>query len=162
MQDLIRHLPAVIFEYAIHPNGDEGFNYISEGCANILGLKPEALRQDHVLLYSIVHEDDLPFLKKGIEQTSARKGTWLWKGRVYVKSEIKWVEFRSNDEVTREGVILRRGIIQDVDSDNNRTVEEPQGYQKEDRSAVQEKHKSQPFFCRNQSDRLCRRAEATM
>jgi PAS domain-containing protein len=63
MQDLIKHLPAVIYEYAVHPNGDRQFNYISPSAETILGLKPEEVLKNYSALDAIIHVEDLPSLK---------------------------------------------------------------------------------------------------
>lgn len=114
MQDVIKHLPAVIYEYAVHPNGNTRFNYISPNSQSILGLSADAIMRDQEVIYSIVHEEDLVYLKDSALQSREEGVEWHWQGRVNVNGKIKWVEFRSNHEVQPDGVILRRGIIQDI------------------------------------------------
>jgi PAS domain S-box-containing protein len=129
MQDLIKHLPAVIYEYAIYPNGDGRFNFISDTSTEILGLSPETFKLDHSALYSIVVEDDLPGLKKLLSQKQSQEKTWMWKGRIRVGTEIKNFEIRSNDEEIEDGVILKRGIIQVVGALDEVHVDESGGYE---------------------------------
>jgi PAS domain S-box-containing protein len=114
MQDLFKHLPAVIYEYQVHPDGTRGFNYMSNACETILGLKAEDVVRDYRVLDNIIHEDDLHYLKDTATESRDRGSEWHWQGRVRVRGEIKWVEFRSNHEVQADGVIIRRGIIQDI------------------------------------------------
>jgi PAS domain S-box-containing protein len=114
MQDVIKHLPAVIYEYAVHPNGEKRFNYVSPNSQRILGLTAQAIMADENEMYSIVHEEDLLYLKDTALQSREEGGEWHWQGRVRVNGSVKWVEFRSNHEVQPDGVILRRGIIQDI------------------------------------------------
>jgi PAS domain S-box-containing protein len=114
MEDFVKHLPAVIYEYAIHPNGDKRFNYISSNCQTILGLSADAILQDYTALDGIIHEEDLPYLKDTAVESRENASEWHWQGRVRVNDRIKWVEFRSNHEICKDGTILRRGIIQDI------------------------------------------------
>jgi PAS domain S-box-containing protein len=114
MQDVIKHLPAVIYEYAVHPNGEKRFNYVSSNSQRILGLNADAIMRDEDEIYSIVHEEDLLYLKDTALQSREEGVEWHWQGRVKVNGKVKWVEFRSNHEVQEDGVILRRGIIQDI------------------------------------------------
>ncbi|HEY0742886.1 MAG TPA: PAS domain S-box protein [Chryseosolibacter sp.] len=114
MQDVIKHLPAVIYEYAVHPNGKRRFNYVSPNSQYILGVSAEAIMRDEEVMYSIVHGEDLHYLKDTALQSREEGIEWHWQGRVNVDGKIKWVEFRSNHEVQPDGVILRRGIIQDI------------------------------------------------
>jgi PAS domain S-box-containing protein len=114
MQDLYKHLPAVIYEYLVHPDGTRGFSYISDACETILDLKAEDVLRDYRVLDNIIHEDDLHYLKDTATESRDKASEWHWQGRVRVKGRIKWVEFRSNHEVQPDGIIRRRGIIQDI------------------------------------------------
>ncbi|MDH4294746.1 MAG: hypothetical protein OEV74_00595, partial [Cyclobacteriaceae bacterium] len=64
MQDLIRHLPAVIYEYSIYPDGTRRFDFISEGCDSILGVSQQQVIDDPRILNDIVLKDDLADFKE--------------------------------------------------------------------------------------------------
>jgi PAS domain S-box-containing protein len=113
-QDFIKHLPAVVYEYAIHPDGKKCFNYISEACESILGLMPENVLNDAGALDSIIYHEDLQSFKVTAAESCARAEEWHWQGRIWVLEEIKWIEFRSSHQVGEGNVILRRGMIQDI------------------------------------------------
>jgi PAS domain S-box-containing protein len=123
MQDLFKHLPAVIYEYVIHSDGRKGFNFISEACESILGVTVADVLRDYRVLDAIIHEDDLPYLKDTATQSREMSAEWHWQGRVRVRGKIKWVEFRSNHELQPDGSILRRGIIQDI-TERKETLQE--------------------------------------
>jgi PAS domain S-box-containing protein len=114
MQNLARFLPAVIYEFVVYPDGRKAFTYISEACETILGIKAEDVLKDYSTLDNILHEQDLPTLKASATESRQRGGEWHWQGRVRVNGQIRWVEFRSNHTVEKDGSIIRRGIIQDV------------------------------------------------
>lgn len=114
MQDILKHLPAVIYEYVIYPDGKKAFTYISQSCEAILGLKAQDVLKDSAHMDSIIHEDDLPYLHDTSDDSRKRGTEWNWQGRVRVAGKIKWIECRSNFEQQPDGSILRRGIIQDV------------------------------------------------
>ncbi len=114
MQDLIRHLPAVIYEYAVKPDGTRRFDFISDACESILGLLPEAIMQDATLIESIIHKDDLEDLLKSSASCEEAGSELSWQGRMLVNGNIRWLEIRSNHQVNEDGTILRRGLIQDI------------------------------------------------
>jgi PAS domain S-box-containing protein len=114
MQDLLQHLPAVIYEYTIQPDGKRSFNYISQACEAILGLNPALVIEDASIMDAIVHKDDLESLYETSIISETNASEWNWQGRIYVHGEIRWVEIRSNHELKSNGVIVRRGVIQDV------------------------------------------------
>lgn len=129
MQDLLKHLPAVVYEYAIHPDGERIFNYISENSNRILGISPEAVIKNPLAMYAIVHEEDLENLKDTSDASESSASEWNWQGRMIVRGEIKWFEIRSNHEKNSEGIILRRGIIQDISERMEMLKESEQKYQ---------------------------------
>jgi PAS domain S-box-containing protein len=114
MQDLVKHLPAVIYEYAIHPDGKRCFNYVSPNSESILGVDHTSIQQDQESLYSIIHEEDIESLKMSSFKSHHNSIEWHWQGRAKVNGKTKWVEFRSNHEQSHNGIIIRRGIIQDI------------------------------------------------
>jgi len=114
MQDLISHLPAVIYEYSIHPDGTRRFDFISSTCQSILGLSPESVMRDASLMDSIVHEEDVEDLKTSSALCERAGAEWNWQGRMLIRGKIKWLEIRSNHTLNSDGTIHRRGIIQDI------------------------------------------------
>jgi len=114
MQDLIRHLPAVIYEYSIHPDGTRRFDFVSDACNSILGLKSSDIMRDATLMDNIVHQEDVADLTATSTRAEEAGSEWNWQGRMIVKGKVKWVEIRSNHTLNPNGSILRRGIIQDI------------------------------------------------
>jgi len=114
MQDLIRQLPAVIYEFAIYPDGTTRFLFISEACNTILGLSPESVMKDARVMDAIVHKEDLASMQETSDVSQRDGKEWNWQGRMIVGDRIIWAEVRSNHEVRADGVIIRRGIIQDI------------------------------------------------
>lgn len=114
MQDLVKHLPAVIYEYAINAHGEKRFTYVSPNCKTILGIDAGAIMKDHTLMESIIHEDDLAYFTDTATESKENESEWHWQGRVRVNGSVKWVEFRSSHELKEDGTVMRRGIIQDI------------------------------------------------
>jgi PAS domain S-box-containing protein len=129
MHDFVSLLPAVLYEYAIFKDGKKGFQYVSPNSKTILGLSAEAIMNDYKLLDSIIHEDDLPYLKNTAIESHQNQDEWHWQGRIVVNDKIKWVEFRSNHELKPDGTIVRRGIIQDITERKETTRESELRYQ---------------------------------
>jgi PAS domain S-box-containing protein len=123
MQDFVKHLPAVIYEYAVQPTGERYFTYVSPNSETILGLRAEDIVKDYRVLDAIIFEDDLASLKETAIASRQNQSEWHWQGRVAVDGKLKWVEFRSNHELRSDGVIIRRGIIQDI-TERKETVRE--------------------------------------
>jgi len=114
MQDLISNVPAVIYEYAFFPNGNLGFNYVSDRSVEILGLSPVELTTDPSLLDSIIFHEDKALLRKAFGKDPAAGVTRNVQVRIQVRNELKQITIRYVDEISDKGVILRRGVIQEI------------------------------------------------
>lgn len=114
MQDLIKHLPAVLYEYAIQPDGSRRFNFVSEASEIILGIPAQKIIQDATLLESIIHNEDIGNLRETSATCEKSGSEWNWQGRMWVGNKLRWMEIRSNHEVKADGNIVRRGFIQDI------------------------------------------------
>jgi PAS domain S-box-containing protein len=114
MQDLLRHLPVVLYEYGIYPTGEKKFLYISEACESILGVAPDAVMADANIMNELVHPEDFPSLQDTSFISHREEKEWYWHGRMIINGEERWMELRSNHEKRNDGVIIRRGLIQDV------------------------------------------------
>ncbi|MEJ7646007.1 MAG: PAS domain S-box protein [Chryseolinea sp.] len=114
MQDLIRLLPGVIYEYTIQPDGTRRFNFVSEASHSILGLNHEDIMRRPELMEEIVHPDDIEDLRVSTAASELSHGEWNWQGRMIIRKSTRWIEIRSNHGLSDNNTIVRRGIIQDV------------------------------------------------
>ncbi len=114
MQDLLRQLPVVFYEYAIFPDGRKKFLYVSEASEVILGINPADVVADPAAMDALIHPDDLNSLYDSSAISHLEEKDWYWNGRMIVRGEERWMEMRSNYEKKPDGTILRRGLIQDV------------------------------------------------
>ena len=114
MQDLIRNLPVVIYEYAIYPDGRKAFTYVSPSSEKILGLKSDCIIKDSSIVDSIVHEEDLEDLNRLSDESHRHETSLNWQGRMIIHGKQRWIEVLSNHEKKSDGVVIRTGIIQDI------------------------------------------------
>jgi len=127
MQDLIRHLPAVIYEYVICPDGSKRFNFISETCESILGISQQLFLSDPMLLEAIVHSEDLADFKRSSCHEPA--GEWSWRGRITKKESVRWIEIHANCTREADGTIVQRGIMRNIAEKNQQASEREDQYQ---------------------------------
>jgi PAS domain S-box-containing protein len=69
---------------------------------------------DERVMDSMVDPRDLADLQTTTIDSEQSGKDWNWEGRFIIDGKVKWVEIRSNHERTSDGIILRRGLIQDV------------------------------------------------
>ena len=114
MQDLIAHLPAVIYEYTVFPDGRRAFTFVSPSSERILGIRPSEIMADPAVMERLVHPDDLDYLRETSLESERNALGWSWQGRMFIDGHLRWIELNSNHEETQDGRIIRRGILQDI------------------------------------------------
>lgn len=129
MQDLLKNLPGVFYEYAIYPDGGKKFLFLSESANTILDLKVEEVLRDPEVLDALIHPDDLQRLQETSLASQKDGKDWYWDGRMIIHGEERWMEIRSNHETQEDGVIIRRGIIQDLTAKKESLKESELRYQ---------------------------------
>ena len=114
MQELFRHLPAVVYEYRIQPDGKKCLTYVSPNSEDLLGISAEDFSGDHAQLEEIVCEEDRAGFRDAACESLASKGEWYWQGRLKILGKIRWAEFRCDHTIQDDGVVVGTGIIQDI------------------------------------------------
>lgn len=109
MQDLTRHLPAVIFEFAVSPDGVQRFTYVSESSRQILGIDRDGLSAD--LLFSLIHKDDVSVLRNALAAGAMNGSAFHWTGRMLTPNDVKSIDFRFSSEKRSNGEIISRGVV---------------------------------------------------
>ncbi len=123
------HLPAVIYEYVIHPHGQRGFSYVSPNCECLLGVSAENILSDPAAFDGVVHEEDVHALRETVMKSYEMARECHWQGRIRVGGNVKWIEILSNHERRDDGTIIRRGIIQDITERKETSKESELRYQ---------------------------------
>lgn len=124
MHDLIRHLPAVLFEFALFPDGQCRFNYVADTSLDILGLPASELMKDAELLRAAIHPDDLTRFMEALTSNPAGRSPACWKGRVQVRNRMKVFELRFTTETLGNDLIIRRGLMLETDENSGAPLTE--------------------------------------
>ena len=123
MQDFFKHLPAVLYEYVVRPDGSRNFNFISDAGESVLGLSSQTATCENLSFESFVHKDDIQSFLDTLAASERGGKDWNWQGRIWVRGKVKWMEFSSNQESKSDGSIIRRGIVQDITARKDRADE---------------------------------------
>ena len=129
MHELLGQLPAVIYEYQINSEKKGSFKFVSDAAQKILGVLPQDLMSDPLAIMTIIHPDDVSEFLNGFNAVDTNRTTWSWQGRMIVASQVRWMEWSASHEATSEGLIVQRGIIQDITNKKNQGIESELRYQ---------------------------------
>ncbi len=108
------HVPGVVYQYCLRPDGSSYFGYASEGLRDIYRVAPEDVREDATPVFATIHPDDLQHVATTIQASAAAQSVWDCEYRVRFGSEVRWLHGRSMPERMADGGTQWHGLISDV------------------------------------------------
>lgn len=131
-------VPAMIYDYILHPDGRSDFIYVSSKCKEILELGEEDLIKDSRLFWNIVHPDDFNLLKSANKNANDTETFFSAELRIITGSgKIKWIQLSSNKNPSKLGEpAVWSGFLVDITERKN-SEEELKEYQNNLNSHIQ-------------------------
>ncbi|MBC7390596.1 MAG: PAS domain S-box protein [Opitutaceae bacterium] len=124
LENITKHLPAMIYNYCTADNGDMSFDFISNGCEELIGYTSEELINDFSILLESIHPEDLPGMMDSINASAVNYVNWEFEYRLKHKNgEYKWVQGRSTPFKQERSAISWIGAVIDI-SDRKRIEKE--------------------------------------
>lgn len=112
---LAENLPGVIYQFWMHPDGSDRFNYISSGCVDLFEVESDVLLQNTAPAWNTIHPDDLEAFRQSIAEAIEKNQQWYWQWRTVTPSgKLKWVQGRAKSERWADGTIVWDGLLLDV------------------------------------------------
>lgn len=115
IEKISTHVPGVIYQYQLWPDGHSSFPYASEGMHAIYGLQPDDVVNDATPVFQRLHPDDLARISTSIAESA--KNLTIWKDVYRVNlpdGKIIWVEGEASPERKSDGSTLWHGHIRDI------------------------------------------------
>jgi diguanylate cyclase (GGDEF)-like protein/PAS domain S-box-containing protein len=115
LDNLSRHVPGVIYQYRLYPDGRSCFPFASEGIREIYEVEPEQVLRDASLVFARLHPEDIAAVSAAIEASAATLEPWRQEYRVVlpVQGE-RWRRGDAMPERQADGSVLWHGFITDV------------------------------------------------
>ncbi|WP_199249075.1 PAS domain S-box protein [[Phormidium] sp. ETS-05] len=115
LQRIARHIPGVIYQFTLHPDGRCNFPYASEGLREMYGVPPEAVREDAAQVFETIHPDDLPRLNQAILESAQQLTPWHCEYRIcHPDGRLLWAVGHSTPQRQPDGSTTWYGYIWDI------------------------------------------------
>lgn len=112
---LVSNIPGMVFQLVRDSDGRLHFPYVSEGCAAVLGIRPEELIRDAGLFFTAILQEDRLSLHQGLSASERCNVHVNWDGRITAApGDIKWINLRSAPRVLESGSIQWEGIVTNI------------------------------------------------
>jgi PAS domain S-box-containing protein len=117
LQEIADHVPGVIYQFQMHPDGHFSFPFSSQGMLQIYGVDPEDLKEDASAVIKTIHPDDLESVMASIMESAKTLNIWNHEYRV-IRPGVgdQWLLGTSRPETLPDGSILWHGFITDISS----------------------------------------------
>ena len=122
IRDFLHTMPAVLYEYVLHNNGDGELLFLSPTSKEILGHPPAYFVEDMDRFWEMVHQEDLERLKQ--EDHAAKLGNTFFESEIRIHHpagvEI-WVRLSSKPtEKMKQGSFIWSGYIIEISQQERR------------------------------------------
>lgn len=118
LRDITDNMPGALFQYILHLDGTDEFQFMSAGSERIWGLTPRQIYRNQSALWDMVHPDDLPDMKSSVMASAETLNRWSHEWRIQTKSgEVKWLRGSGTPRKKPNGDILWNSQVHDVTSE---------------------------------------------
>ena len=113
--NLARHVPGVIYQYRLFPDGRACFPYASEGLWHIYEAQFDEVRDDARLIFERLHPHDRDAVALAIRASAETLGPWRQEYRVVLPEQgERWRQGDAQPERLSDGSVLWHGYITDI------------------------------------------------
>jgi diguanylate cyclase (GGDEF)-like protein/PAS domain S-box-containing protein len=115
LDKLSQHLPGMIYQYRLYPDGRSSFPYASEGIKDIYGFTPDQVHDDASAVFARGHPDDLQRVIASIQQSATTQQPWIAEFRVQLPEKgLRWIYGQAKPERQEDGSTLWHGYLSDI------------------------------------------------
>ncbi len=115
LQELMNHLPVVVYRYQLEDGQRPRLLYISEGVQRLTGRPAAEVMANPMLLFGRVHPQDLPQFLAADRQTWHARSDFAQELRFHLPSgEERWLFIRSIPVQQADGAMAYHGFIEDI------------------------------------------------
>lgn len=119
------HLPCLLFELDLLPDGSLRFAFLSGVCNDLLGVSRDLLYADAGQLLHRLTDDDRHALTEALERSSVQMKPVNWEGRLRIDvwNDLKWLNLRAMPTRRRDHGVRWTGMMTNI-SQSKRLQEE--------------------------------------
>ncbi len=129
LRAITTHIPGVVFERVLQPDGATYYTFVSPGARDVLGLSPEEMQADQQRLRNIIVPDDRDQVADGRLRSARDLSQWNQEFRIRVNGQLRWLRVIARPQRAENGDIVWDGVYSDVTAEKA-TAEELRQAQK--------------------------------
>ena len=120
LREITSVMPAVVYQVTYTREGKTQFTFLSEGARPIIGVDPEAVYKDSLVLFARIHPDDLPRVMAIIADSNAMATKSFHSFRIVMDDgSIRWLQAIGVPKKEVDGTVVRIGYFSDITQAKN-------------------------------------------
>jgi PAS domain S-box-containing protein len=115
LQQIMRHVPGVLYQYRLWPDGRAEIPFVSDRCTEVLGLTPQQLMGDALEMFRRIARSDREALLAAVSNWARSKATQRTEYRYHhPDGSLRWMQAVSSPRRAPDGSILWHGYLEDI------------------------------------------------
>ena len=112
---LSEHVPGVLHQFVLYPDGHGAFPYVSKGVYRIYGVTAEQAVADASTIFNLLHPDDLSRVQQSIQHSAHTLGLWKEEFRICRPGlPERWLNGQASPQRLDDGSVLWHGYVYDI------------------------------------------------
>ena len=101
LDQIALHIPGLIYQYRLRPDGTSCLPYASNAIQEIYGLKPEDVIEDASPIINLIHPEDLELVNQSTQESATKLTPWYCEYRICRQDgSIIWISAQANPHQT--------------------------------------------------------------
>ena len=115
LTSLTDHVPGLVFQYLLRPDGSSCFPFASKGVRDIYRRSVQDMLKDRAQVFAMIHPQDMPAVEAAIAASAKTLTPWKHDYRVrFEDGTVRWLSSRAAPEQLDDGSVLWHGFVSDV------------------------------------------------
>ncbi|MBA3057606.1 MAG: EAL domain-containing protein [Gammaproteobacteria bacterium] len=115
LTSLTDHVPGLVFQYLLRPDGSSCFPFASKGVRDIYRTKVDDMRKDGAQVFAMIDPQDLPAVQDAIAASAKTLTPWKHDYRVRLEDgSLRWLSSQAAPQQLDDGAVLWHGFVSDV------------------------------------------------
>jgi two-component system sensor histidine kinase UhpB len=116
LEQIVAKVPGLLFQMRQGSTGLIQFNFLSDGCENLLGIPPESLYANARQLFAQIVDEDRESWSTQLRQSAEKLEVLSWEGRIRIDTwkDTKWISLRATPEDDGDNGIQWTGLMTNI------------------------------------------------
>lgn len=115
LRKIVSHVPGVVFQYRLHPDGNGSFPFASDAIEDIFGISATEVEASASQVRALLHPDDATRFFTSMQNSATSLSPWRVEYRInHPRDGLKWLLVDAVPEKSEDGSLIWYGFVTDI------------------------------------------------